>query len=74
MKTNKPKEIRGAKGISQEAARKVIGVSINTYRDKEKGVTRFYFDEIEALANFYGVSILEFTDSEKASTGRNKEE
>lgn len=74
MKTNKPKEIRGAKGISQDEARKVIGVSINAYRDKERGATRFYFDEIEALADFYGVSILEFTDKQKASTGQNKEE
>lgn len=70
----KAKSIRGSKGISQAEAAKALKVSLNTYREKEKGSTRFYFDEIVTLADFYGVSILEFTDSEKASTGRNKEE
>lgn len=70
----KAKSIRGSKGISQAKAAEVLNISLNTYREKEKGTTRFYFDEIEALANFYGVSILEFADNEKASTGQNKEE
>lgn len=65
MRTDKPRSLRGARGLRQEDVHKIVGLSLNAYRQKELGNTRWYFDEIEVLAKFYGVSISEFTDLNK---------
>lgn len=38
-------EARRLRNISQTDAAKHIGVSLNTYRSKESGETKFYYDE-----------------------------
>lgn len=62
MKKDKAKALRRQNFINQEDVAKVLNVSVNAYRAKENGQTRFYFDEIEKLAWLYGVSITEFAD------------
>lgn len=62
MNTDKPRSLRGARGLRQEDVHTIVGLSLNGYRAKERGDRRWYFDEIEALAKFYGVSVLAFTD------------
>ncbi|RNM30672.1 XRE family transcriptional regulator [Absicoccus porci] len=40
-----PEQARRLKGISQAKMAKLMGISENTYINKEKGDTKFYIDE-----------------------------
>lgn len=49
------KGLRAEHGESQEDCAKIIGKSVVTYRDKEKGKISFNLDEVAALFKHWGV-------------------
>lgn len=61
---NRIRELRQAyasgEGLSQEALAKAIGVTPNTISRWETGVYRPSLEDLDKLARFFGVSILEF--------------
>ena len=52
-----PKEIRLMKKFTNLEMSKKLGISISTYRLKEKGDYRFTLKEMSIIANIGGVSI-----------------
>lgn len=50
----------GGKGISQEALARGVGVQTNTVSRWETGTYKPSIEDLERLARFFGVSILEF--------------
>lgn len=47
------KLLRQKHGMNQEEAAKLIGVSINTLRNKEKGKTEFTLNEVMDLLEYW---------------------
>lgn len=47
------KLLRQKHGMNQEEAAKLIGVSINTLRNKEKGKTEFTLNEVMNLLEYW---------------------
>lgn len=45
MDTYTPEQARRLRGISQAKMAHLLGISENTYINKEKGETKFYIDE-----------------------------
>lgn len=66
MEKNKVKAMRVQKGITQEEARKHLNISINAYRNKEAGRTRWHFDEVEKLSEIFNIPIQDFSDKKGA--------
>jgi transcriptional regulator with XRE-family HTH domain len=56
----------GGKGLSQEALAKELGVATNTVSRWETGTYKPAIDDLEGLARFFGVSILEFFPKEES--------
>ncbi len=54
----------GGRGISQEALAEKLGVAANTISRWETGTYRPDLDDLDKLARFLGVSILEFLPKE----------
>jgi transcriptional regulator with XRE-family HTH domain len=54
----------GGKGLSQEALAKELDVATNTVSRWETGTYKPAVDDLENLARFFGVSILEFFPKE----------
>jgi transcriptional regulator with XRE-family HTH domain len=54
----------GGKGLSQEALAKELGVATNTVSRWETGTYKPSIEDLEQLARFFGVSILEFFPKE----------
>lgn len=52
-------EWRTRLNLSQEDVCKIINMKITTYRNKEQGKTKWYFDEIKSLSEAFGCSISE---------------
>lgn len=50
-------EARRLKNITQEEAANHLGVTMNTYRNKELGITKFYVDEAYSLCNLFGMTM-----------------
>lgn len=50
-------ELRRLKNITQRKAAKHIGITMNGYRFKEIGASRFYVDEALKLCELFGVNI-----------------
>lgn len=50
-------EARRLRNVSQEELAKAIGVSIGAYRNKEKGESKWYFDEADIISSFLGFSM-----------------
>lgn len=57
---------------TQDEAAKAIGVSLNAYKKKEKGITRFYIDEIVILSRLYGIKIENFFEAQCRKMTRSK--
>ncbi len=51
------KELRARKNMTQADIAKEIGVSPQTYNAWEKSVSNVSIGKVEALANFFGVTI-----------------
>lgn len=51
--------IRVKQGKSQQHVAVAMGLSLTAYRNKEKGRTRFYVDEIESFADAVDLSTKE---------------
>lgn len=51
------KELRARKNMTQADIAKEIGVSTQTYNAWEKNVSNVSIGKVEALANFFGVTI-----------------
>ena len=62
---NKLLELRKKKGISQEEAADILGVSRQTVSKWETGLSTPEFDKIKSIADLYEISINELV------TGRN---
>lgn len=61
-------EARRMKGVSQSEMASLLNVSLNTYRSKEKGETKFYYDEAVKFSERIGIpmsNILFYSDSSK---------
>lgn len=58
----------GGRGISQEALSEKLGVAANTISRWETGTYQPDLDDLERLARFLGVSILEFFPKEEVTT------
>lgn len=65
QKLNRAKALRVERNYTQQEAADVIGITKTAYQNKEAGRTRWYFDEIVALADFYKVDITAFEQEEK---------
>lgn len=50
-------EARRMRNISQEQMAKYIGKSLNSYRKKETGETKFYVDEAYSICEVLGMSM-----------------
>lgn len=55
----------GGEGLSQEALAKAIGITANTISRWETATYRPTIEDLERLARFFSVSILEFFPSEE---------
>lgn len=56
----KLKELREAKGVTQEELAKVIGVNIRSVNRWEKGQSDIYLQKAIRIARFFEVSLDEF--------------
>lgn len=54
------KAARVNSGKTQNEVAKCIGLSLNTYKKKENGKTRFYVDEIVLLSRLFHVKMENF--------------
>lgn len=46
--------------LSQDAVAEALGMSINTYKHKENGKSRFYADELSKLSRLFNVDVTIF--------------
>lgn len=46
------KALRVKHDLTQEEAANLLGISRVSYKNKEKGITRFYFDEVKELLKY----------------------
>lgn len=69
MDKEMPKRIRMENDTPVMEIAKGIGISQSAYRNKEKGVNPWNFEEIERLAEFYGVEINAFISGYSYQTG-----
>lgn len=60
MEKNRAKGLRVQAGFKQQEAAAHIGITHNTLSSKETGKTPFTFDEVEKLAELYGVDLNAF--------------
>lgn len=51
------KQIRVGMNMTQKSMAKFLGITEVTYRKKEKGITKFTFDEVRKICNKAQVSI-----------------
>lgn len=51
-------------GKTQDEAADIIGIPLNTYKSKETGRSRFYVDEIAALAKAWNLKVENFFEAE----------
>ena len=56
----KRKELREAKGVTQEELAKVIGVNVRSVNRWEKGQSDIYLQKAIRIARFFEVSLDEF--------------
>lgn len=49
---NELRGLRAKHNVSQEEAAKVLGITRVAYKNKELGVSRFYFDEVVKLLKY----------------------
>lgn len=66
------KAIRVNAGISQKEAAEHLGLSLTAYVRKENGRSKFWADEIEKLAQLFGVDIDIFFDPVCRETTQDK--
>lgn len=52
-----PEQARRLKGISQAKMASLMGISENTYINKEKGDTKFYIDEACKFSDLVGIPL-----------------
>lgn len=52
-------EARRLKNVTQEKVAKQLGLSLNAYRSKEAGNSKFYIDEAFAFCEMMGMDISE---------------
>lgn len=52
-----PEQARRLKGYSQAKMAELLGVSENTYINKEKGETKFYIDEACKFSDLVGIPL-----------------
>ncbi|MCM1219407.1 MAG: helix-turn-helix transcriptional regulator [Lachnospiraceae bacterium] len=57
MKQYSIKELRARKNITQLETAKKIGVSVQTYNAWEKDISKVAIGKVNALAEFFGVTI-----------------
>lgn len=50
-------EARRLRNITQDEAAKHLGISLNTYRNKEMGISKFYVDEAYSLCNLFEMTV-----------------
>ena len=62
-------EARRLRDISQEKVAEHLGISLNTYRNKENGTSTFYIDEAYSLSELFQMDI---HDISFASSGAKK--
>lgn len=69
MPNRKLKAERELKAVNQSDVAKFLGISSNTYWNKENGKTEFTVSEAKKLAEYFGVSVVDLffkeTDNEK---------
>lgn len=69
MSNRKLKAERELKAVNQSDVAKFLGISSNTYWNKENGKTEFTVSEAKKLAEYFGVSVVDLffkeTDNEK---------
>lgn len=51
------KELRARKNLTQKQAAKALGVSPTTYNAWEKDISKVAVSKVQAVADFYGVSL-----------------
>ncbi|MBP3930674.1 MAG: helix-turn-helix domain-containing protein [Serratia marcescens] len=59
MYTQNIKALRVVKGLTQEDLAKFLGISLNSYNNKENGKREFSLIEANSLAELFGYSIEE---------------
>ena len=59
MYTQNIKALRAVKGLRQEDLAKFLGISLNSYNNKENGKREFSLMEANSLAKLFGYSIEE---------------
>lgn len=59
MLNRKLKAERELKDVNQSDVAKFLGISSNTYWNKENGKTEFTVSEAKKLAEYFGVSVVE---------------
>jgi DNA-binding XRE family transcriptional regulator len=52
-----PAQARKLKGLSQAKMARLMGISKNTYINKEKGETKFYIDEACKFSDLVGIPL-----------------
>lgn len=61
-------EARRMKGVSQSEMASLLNISLNAYRSKEKGETKFYYDEAVKFSERIGIpmsKIIFYSESSK---------
>lgn len=59
MPNRKLKAERELKAVNQSDVAKFLGISSNTYWNKENGKTEFTVSEAKKLAEYFGVSVVD---------------
>ena len=64
-------EARRMRNISQEQMAKYIGKSLNSYRKKESGETKFYVDEAYSICEVLGMNMEDISFGEAVAKNCN---
>ncbi len=51
------KELRARKNVTQEKVAKDLGISVQTYNAWEKDISNVAVSKVQAVANYFGVTI-----------------
>lgn len=69
MDLHMPQRIRKNNDTRVKDICEAIGISESAYRNKEKGINPWTFEEVENLAKFYGIDINTFIEGYDYRTG-----
>ncbi len=64
-------ELQKHNKVSQEKMANIIGVSRNGYQKKLVAEKSFFIEELQAIADYFGISITYFFEEERESTINN---